>query len=84
MPVYNFSTLTTEMPFFQVPLLHVHMYTVVRARPPLQPEEYGIKLEVVLKWKDIYIENIRMLSLIDGFKNEGIVKWRSLKSQGPL
>ncbi len=60
-------------------------HTVVPAflRPLLQPEKYGLKLEV-LKWKDIYIENIRMVSLIAGLKMEGIVKWRGLKSQGPL
>ena len=28
--------------------------------------------------RDIYIENIRMVSLIAGFKMEGIVKWRGL------
>ncbi len=32
----------------------------------------------------MYIENIRMLSLIAGLKMEGIVKWRSLKLQGLL
>ncbi len=37
-----------------------------------------------LKWRDIYIENIRMVSLMAGPKIEGIVKWRGLKSQGPL
>ncbi len=30
------------------------------------------------------MENIRMMSLIAGLKIEGIVKWRGLKSQGPL
>ncbi len=53
-------------------------------RPSLQPEKYGLELEVVLKWRYIYIENIRMVSLIDGLKMEGIVKWRGLISQGPL
>ncbi len=28
------------------------------------PEKYGIKLKVVLKRKDVYIEDIRMVSLI--------------------
>ncbi len=41
-------------------------------------------MEVVLKWRDIYIENIRMVPLIAGLKMEGIVKWKGLKSQGPL
>ncbi len=31
-------------------------------RPPFQPEKYGLKLKVVLKWRDFYIENIRMVS----------------------
>ncbi len=35
-------------------------------RPPLQPEKYGLKLKVVLKWRDVYTENIRMVSLIAG------------------
>ncbi len=41
-------------------------------------------MEVILKWRDIYIENIRMVPLKAGLKMEGIVKWRGLKSQGPL
>ena len=39
---------------------------------------------MVLKWSDVYIENIRMVSLIAGFKMEGLVEWRGLKLQGPL
>ncbi len=27
-------------------------------------KKYGLKLEVVLKWRDIYIENIRVVSLM--------------------
>ncbi len=53
-------------------------------RPPLQPGKYGLKLEVVLKWKDINTENIRVMSLLSGLKIEGIVKRRGLKLQGPL
>ncbi len=34
----------------------------------------GIKLEVVLKWRDIYFESIIVVSLVDGLKMEGIVK----------
>ena len=45
-------------------------------RAPLQPEKYGLKWEVVLKWRDIYIESIRMVALIAGLKMERIVKWR--------
>ncbi len=48
------------------------------------PEKCGLKLEVDLNCRDFYIENIRMVSLIAGLKMEGIVKWRGLKSQGPL
>ncbi len=44
------------------------------SRPPLQPQKYGLKWEVVLKWRDIYIENIRLVSLMAGLKMEGIVK----------
>ena len=36
-------------------------------RPPLQPDKYGIKLEVVFKLRNIYIENI-MVSLIASLK----------------
>ncbi len=50
----------------------------------LQPENFGIKLEVVLKWRDIFAENIILVSLIAGLKMEGIVKWRGFKSQRPL
>ncbi len=53
-------------------------------RPPLQPGKYGLKLEVILKWRDINTENIRVVSLISGLKIEGIVKQRGLKLQGPL
>ena len=40
----------------------------------LQPEKYGLKLKVVLKWRDIYVENIRKMLLIAGLKIEEIVK----------
>ena len=44
---------------------------------------------MVLKWRDIYIENIRMVPPTAGLKMEGTVKWRGLnlkhvKLQGPL
>ena len=32
----------------------------------------------------IYTENITIVTLIAGLIMEGIVKWRGLKSQGPL
>ncbi len=41
-------------------------------RPLVQPEKYCLKLEVVLKWRDIYVENIRVVSLMAGLKMEGI------------
>ena len=53
-------------------------------RPPSQPEKYDLKLKLVLKLRDNYIENIKVMSLKAGLKIEGIVKWRGLKSQGPL
>ncbi len=37
-------------------------------RPPLQSEKYGLNWEVVLKWRDIYIENARMVSLMADLK----------------
>ncbi len=36
--------------------------------------QYSLKLDVVLKWRDIYIENFRLLSLVNSLKMEGIVK----------
>ncbi len=33
-------------------------------RPPVQPEKCGLKLQVILKWRNIYIEKIRLVSLI--------------------
>ncbi len=41
-------------------------------------------LKVVLKWWEVYVENTRMMSLMVGVKAEGSLKWRGLKSQGPL
>ncbi len=49
-------------------------------RLPLQPEIYGLKLKMVLKWRNIYIENMSV-PLIAGPKMEGIVKWRGLYLQ---
>ncbi len=40
-------------------------------RPPIQPEECGLKLKVVFEWRDIYIENIGVVSLMAGLKIEG-------------
>ena len=45
-----------------------------------QLDKYGLKLRVVLKWRDIYIKNIRAMSLMFSFKMEGIIKLRGLKS----
>ncbi len=41
-------------------------------RPPVQPTKCGLKLKVVLKRRDIYIGNIRVVSLVAHL--EGIVK----------
>ena len=55
--------------------LETYRYSGPRVlRPFLQPDKYGLKLEVVLKVRDIYIENIKMVSLIAGLKMKGIVK----------
>ncbi len=45
-------------------------------RPPIQPVKCGLKLKLVLKWKDIYTEIfIYELSLVaNPKKTEGIVK----------
>ena len=53
-------------------------------RPPMESAKYDLKLKVVLKLKAIYIESVRVGSLVDGLKIEGFVKWRGLKSQWPL
>ncbi len=50
-------------------------------KPPVKPEEYGLKLEVVLKWKDIYIENILYNSCVAGWP---ILKWTKLLNGGVL
>ena len=50
-------------------------------KPPIEPAKYGIKVKVVLKWRAIYIESIRVgsqVELVDGLKMEGFVKWRGL------
>ena len=49
-----------------------------------QPQYFGLKLEVVLNWRDIYVENIRIVSLRAGVKMGRTVKQRGFKSQGPL
>ncbi len=53
-------------------------------RPPIEAATYGLKLKVVLKWKDIYIGNIKFGSLVDGLEMEGFAEWRGLKLQGAL
>ncbi len=45
-------------------------------RPFLQPQNLGLKLEVVLKWKDIHVGNRRIVSVVS--------KWRGLKSHEAL
>ncbi len=53
-------------------------------RPPVQPEQYGLKLKVVLKWRGIYIENVKVVPVMANLETEVIVKWRGLKSLGTL
>ncbi len=43
-------------------------------RPPVHPAKYGLNLKVVLKWRELYIENTRMMSLMASLKMEGILK----------
>ncbi len=44
-------------------------------RPPSQPEKYGLKLKVILKWRGGYIEYKSCVT--DGkLYIEGIVTWR--------
>ncbi len=43
-------------------------------RPPIQPERYRHKLKVVLKCRDIYIKNIKFVSLM-------VLKWREFLSE---
>ena len=38
------------------------MVPPIQDHPAIQPEKYGLKLEVVLKWEDIYIGNISVVS----------------------
>ncbi len=40
---------------------------------PLQPEKYGLKLKVAVKWRDIYIEIIVALLMV-GLTMQGILK----------
>ncbi len=52
-------------------------------RPCVQPEKHGLKLKMVLKWRDNYVE-FWFVSLIAALKMERVVKWRGLELQGPL
>ncbi len=45
-------------------------------RPTVPPEKCGLELNVVLKFRDNYIKNVRVVPLIASLKMEGIVKWR--------
>ncbi len=58
-------------------------------RPLISPEKkYGLKLKVDLKWKAIYIENVRVVSLIASvqmkasFMDAFIWRLGSLKMEG--
>ncbi len=43
-------------------------------KPPVKSEKYGLTLKVVLKGKDVYIENMRVVLLMTSLKMERIVK----------
>ncbi len=47
-------------------------------RPPIWPEKCGLKLQVVLKWKENYIENMRVVLPMVG------LKWGELLNGGVL
>ena len=46
-------------------------------RPPIQPETCGLKLKVVLKWKDSYVENTCISGVTDG---RNVLEWRDYTS----
>ncbi len=79
-----------KLEVFVVNSLHTALHTALHGantdsgpcilRPPIQLEECGHK-EVVLKWMDIYNENIGMVSLMAGLKLENTT---GLKLQGPV
>ena len=48
-------------------------------RPPVKPDKCGLKLKVVLKSRDIYIENVRVVSVI-----RPVLKQRELLNGGVL
>ena len=50
----------------------------------VQPEKSCHKLKVVLKQRNFYVENIKVVSLMAGLIMQGILKWKGLKSQRPL
>ena len=50
-------------------------------RPPIQPEKHGLKLKVVLKWRDVYSQYIKSGAtgpLRTTVKVKEILKWRVL------
>ncbi len=62
------------------PKVTASVCTVISAflRSPIKPEELGLKLKVVLKWRCVYVENIRVVPLMPGLKIEGSFKCRGV------
>ena len=55
------------------PVLRDHCYMFSGPcilRPPVQLKKYSLKLNAILKSRDVYTENIRMVSLVAGLKME--------------
>ncbi len=55
-------------------MIHLHVQWSLHFDYQPSARKYGLKLKVVLKWRDIYVENIRKMLLIAGLKIEEIVK----------
>ncbi len=74
--------LSTDVPTQMRPRICLPYYSEPCVlRSAIQVEKYGLKLKVVLKWRDNPIEK-RLVSLIAGLKWKGIVKLKVLKSRG--
>ncbi len=74
-PVYEYAT--GQYRISPTSQLTLYIKWSLHLKTPRQPAKYGLKLEMVLKWKDSYNEIVWMVS-IDGLKMEGIIKWRGL------
>ncbi len=81
-PALYHAILSATYQFKQGHIAHIQWSLHYKTIHPARKKR--LKLQAVLKWRDIYIENIRVMSLAACLKIEGTVKWRGLKSQGPL